>query len=452
MNTDLTRYERAVYAAMSVAFGENLVARAALVRGRTSAAAISETATRRLCETLDDARRAVPFYRTRISGRTLNAETAKTILAETPPLTRTELRHHFDDLLRETYSGRLRYVSTGGTTGTPVRVAQDDGFGRIEGMLVNHRMFASIGRTLGTPMLLIAGSPIDAARWATVAVRLKNAVFRTAVFPSFQLDERGLERLARLIRSGRFPFVAGYASAFDILTKWCTRRRLPLRIQRIIAGAELVTMPQRQAWSECFGAEVFEIYGSREMGSIAGETPEHVGMLVNADLYFVEVLDGSGRSLPDGEAGLITVTTLAERAMPLIRYQLGDIGTISGLPGRRYLRITHGRVLDVIKTPAGKWLPGEFFPHLFKEVSEQVLQFQVTQVGRDQLIIRVVPTPRWNSVTKDYILRKVIECVGEEMSVDVRLVDAIPASPSGKFRPTINMVPDPPYTRLGVGA
>jgi phenylacetate-CoA ligase len=363
-----------------------------------------------------------------------------TMLGEIPPLSRIELRDQFDALLREDYSGRIRYVSTGGTTGTPVRVAQDAGFGRIEGMLVNHRMFSSMGRTLGTPMLLIAGSPIDARRWATIGARVKNAVFRVVVVPAFQLDERGLERLVRLIRSGRFPLVAGYSSVFDILTKWCVAQKTRLRIQRIVAGAELVTMAQRQAWSECFGAEVFEIFGSREMGSIAGETPEHIGMLVNGDLYVVEILEGNGLRVPDGEPGLVTVTTLAERAMPLIRYQLGDIGTLTGLPGSRYLRITHGRVLDVIKTPGGKWLPGEFFPHLFKEVSEQVRQFQVTQVARDELVIRVVPTSRWDSGTNAYVVRKVLECVGEEMKVDVRLVDAIPASASGKFRPTINMV------------
>ena len=62
--------------------------------------------------------------------------------------------------------------STGGTSGKPVTVLLDRE-SEAERMLVNHRMYAMMGRPLGAPTLMIAGSPIDAVAWTTLRDRVK---------------------------------------------------------------------------------------------------------------------------------------------------------------------------------------------------------------------------------------------------------------------------------------
>ncbi|MEZ5169968.1 MAG: hypothetical protein R3A49_04390 [Acidimicrobiia bacterium] len=58
----------------------------------------------------------------------------------------------------------------------------------------------------------------------------------------------------------------------------------------------------------------------REAGPLHGTAPDQI---------FMEVLDpDSGERLPDGERGLVTITHLNRRGMPLLRYQLGDQGVI----------------------------------------------------------------------------------------------------------------------------
>src|SRR5208282_3258818 len=80
--------------------------------------------------------------------------------------------------------------------------------------------------------------------------------------------------------------------------------------------------------------------------------------------------------------------------MPFIRYKIGDLGVATtrtclcgrGLP---FLQRGEGRVLDVIRTPDGRIVPGELFPHLLKEFST-VKQFQVVQKRTDLLEIKLV--------------------------------------------------------------
>ncbi len=81
------------------------------------------------------------------------------------------------------------------------------------------------------------------------------------------------------------------------------------------------------------GGEVFEHYGSTEMGLAGGVDCEaHIGYhLRETDLYFEVISPETGESLPDGEMGEVVFTTLHRVGMPLIRYRTGDLSRF--LPG-----------------------------------------------------------------------------------------------------------------------
>ena len=390
----------------------------------------------------------VPYYRERFQQWRFNPRkfTSFDDLRALPCLTRDDLRD-FGETLRDEQRdpGTLVRMSTGGTTGTPVSVYLDPRAG-VERMLVNHRMYSMMGRRLGDSTLLIAGSPIDVQAWSTFRERVKSRLFGVTVRSSFKLTPDCIQRTLRDISVGRFQWVIAYASVFDILAAGVTEAyRKPSRL-RIISCAELVTEAQRERWRECLGAEVFEIYGAREMSSIAGEVRDHEALVVNADLYHIEITDTDGRVLPQGVPGLITITTLHESAMPLIRYQLGDVGMLVPTTGVDMypvprLKITHGRILDVICCPDGKLLPGEFFPHLMKEVQREVRQFQVVQTALNRLEVRIMPHGSFRDDTRQYLEAHIHEQTGHQMEVQVVLVDGIEHSASGKYRPTISVVP-----------
>lgn len=110
------------------------------------------------------------------------------------------------------------------------------------------------------------------------------------------------------------------------------------------------------------GCEIFEHYGSTEMGLGGGiDCHGHSGYhLREADLYFEIVSPQSGELLPDGRVGEVVITTLGRVGMPLIRYRTGDLASIvpgpcaCGSPLRRLARIENRIDSAVALGRAGK--------------------------------------------------------------------------------------------------
>ena len=451
-NRMLTVRERAIYAALSIVTRQNLMGSIQSVRARAywSESQLQTFQLERLKTVLIHAGKHVPYYRDAFKDAGFCPHEAMSTddLPHVPILTRDILRYEFERIRDPNAPlSDLTPISTGGTTGQPVKILLDR-HNDIERMLVNHRMYSLMGRTLGEPTLLIAGSPIDYQTWTSYRDRLKHILFNDVIRPSFNLNRETIPAILGELSSGKYRYVIAYASVFDILATYAEQMNQRVSLPAIIPCAELVTDAQRSRWQETLRVQsIFEIYGSREMTSIAGELPDHVGLAVNEDIYCVEITDSAGRRVPPGQPGLITITSLMERRFPLIRYQLGDVGIKlpraleSPFPFAR-LKVTHGRVLDLILCPNGKLLPGEFFPHLFKEVSTQVARFQVVQTQPLELVVKLTAQPGYSEKTTAYLRQKISNQVGHQMTVRFDFVDTIETSASGKFRPTINRIPN----------
>ena len=110
--------------------------------------------------------------------------------------------------------------------------------------------------------------------------------------------------------------------------------------------------------SDAFDCPVFRHFGMAETGyGAAVECERHRGLHIReADLLF-EIVDETGKKLPDGEWGEVVVTTLTRRGMPLIRYKTGDLGRfLPGLCGCGSVlkRIeVRGRLGNVLHLPTG---------------------------------------------------------------------------------------------------
>ena len=144
----------------------------------------------------------------------------------------------------------------------------------------------------------------------------------------------------------------------------------------------------------------------------------------------VEVLDDEGRPTPDGEEGNLVVTDLYNEGMPFVRYVTGDRATAGwsmcscgrGLP---LLTKVIGRRLDMLETPDGRQIPGEFFPHLVKEFPA-VRQFQVVQTEPDRIELRVVLSNDWREEDRRRLADEVEAVVGPAVRFDFVPVDDIP--------------------------
>src|SRR5262249_18305868 len=119
---------------------------------------------------------------------------------------------------------------------------------------------------------------------------------------------------------------------------------------------------QRKSIEQVFDCKVTNRYGCEEVSLIACECERHEGLHVNADGVYVEIIR-NGRVARPGESGSVVVTDLTNRAMPILRYQVGDVAVVSdrrcdcgrGLP---LLERLEGREADYVVTPAGELISG----------------------------------------------------------------------------------------------
>lgn len=93
-------------------------------------------------------------------------------------------------------------------------------------------------------------------------------------------------------------------------------------------GAEPWSESMRKELESRLGVEAFDSYGMSEMygPGAAFECPEHNGLHIWHDTYYVEIIDPeTGEVLGPGERGEMVVTPLVKEAMPLIRFRTGDM-------------------------------------------------------------------------------------------------------------------------------
>ena len=200
----------------------------------------------------------------------------------------------------------------------------------------------------------------------------------------------------------------------------------------------------RSVIERVFRTKVFNRYGSREVGNVASECECHTGLHVSSPSCIVEVVRPDGSQADPEEVGEIVVTLLTNRAMPLIRYRIGDMGAwaAEGCPcGRGFplLRYVQGRVSDSFVSREGARVHGEYFTHLLY-FRPWVERFQFVQETPDLIRIAVVLTPG-EGIPEDHradIEDKIRLVMGAHCRVQWHFPDEIRPSDSGKYRYTIS--------------
>lgn len=102
-------------------------------------------------------------------------------------------------------------------------------------------------------------------------------------------------------------------------------------VQRAIVSAEALP-PSLRAWLQDNGvAQVLQMYGSADIGTIAYESQTegrvNPGMILDEDLILEIVRPGTGDAVPPGEVGEVVVTSF-NPDYPLIRFATGDLSAI----------------------------------------------------------------------------------------------------------------------------
>lgn len=336
--------------------------------------------------------------------------------------------------------------ATGGSTGRPLRLRLDSLSDQWR-MAVYRRGYSWAGCREGDRQIYLWGADVMPV---SRQFKLRRGLFRTLArmrfFSSFGLGAQEMDEVLSAVSRFKPKSIVGYTTALEAMA----RRALavgwtaPVELHSVITGAEALRGDQRELIQNAMNCQVFETYGSREFMLIAAECTEHNGLHISAENLIVEVIK-DGKPAEPGQLGEIIVTDLHNYAQPFIRYKSGDLAVPAegNCPcGRTLPRLERieGRILDMITAPDGRILPGEFFPHFFKDLPN-ISRFQVRQTAVDHLSISIVSNQPLSDDDKAKII-STTAMVLPGVVVDIMEVDDIPATAAGKRRVTIGLAPE----------
>lgn len=403
----------------------------------------------RLKDLLNHAYSTCPFYRSRLDREGFNQrdysrksgieELAK-LLGSIPPLTKSMIQKHSSELMSKAIpAGQSTRNQTGGSTGQPISFLVDDE--REESRCaaeLRHDEWA--GLSIGDRRAVIWGAPLDLP-----SMKLRSKFRRWLLGPTLWLDTGNLSKKKmldfdqRLKRFRPKVFVA-YANAIVLLAEFYKAQGIqPYSPHSIITSAEVLTPTGRSVVEQVFQAPVFNRYGCREVSVIASECEKHDGMHVMAEGLLVEILN-DGRPVAAGEVGEIVVTDLLNRAMPLIRYKIGDIGTWAegacscgrSLPR---LKSLDGRNTDFVVSSTGKIVSGVFLATYVLAARPSLGQVQLHQSEAGKVLYKICPAAGFSRDSDlDFLRQATLQHVGEDTKVQFEVTDQIPAEQSGKYR------------------
>lgn len=361
-------------------------------------------------------------------------------LLKFPVLSKAEFSKNPDVYINETVpASQLIPNRTGGSTAEPVKFYMDRH--TVEYYeAARWRGLSWWGITPGSRSVMIWGSPLELNQAEQKKYRFKEKWLKNRIMiPAYALKPERMKDYIQTIIDYRPEYLYGYSSALYAFSSHMleTDMKLPLKLKAVVSTSETLFDFQRQTIQKAFNCPVVNEYGARDGGILAMECPKG-SMHISAENAILEIVDPKTyETLPYGRSGVLLVTDLNNLSMPRLRYKLGDMAVLSGQScacgmGLPVLEKIDGRVDDMFITMDGELVHGHAFNHIARSLSA-VKKFQIIQHSPSYAVLSIIKNTDCNPDEIDTFIngaRKLLPGT----QIEVKFVDDIPLTGSGKFR------------------
>jgi phenylacetate-CoA ligase len=380
-----------------------------------------------------------PYYEQLFAARGFDPASFRPAeFAALPLLTKAIIRGRTNEILsREFPRSALLEHRTGGSTGVALQVYFDPGW--IDPRTADAlRSDQWAGCFHGMKIASLWGNP-PLPRTFKQHIRA-FLIDRFIFFDTLDFNDRSVGEFIRRWRQGKPEILFGHSHSLYMLARYVLDHDIrDLRPRGIISTSMMLLANERAVIERGFGCKVFDRYGSEETGLIASECEQHQGMHLNIEHLYIEFLREDGTPVTPGEEGAIVITDLVNRGMPLIRYQIGDVGVPTdrrcscgrGLPLME--RVT-GRVADYLKRRDGSMVAGVSLVERTLTAIPGLEQMQVVQPTADEIVLNVVRAPDFSPATEQALLDEFRSVFGPGIDIHPHYVERIPQERSGKYR------------------
>jgi len=254
-----------------------------------------------------------------------------------------------------------------------------------------------------------------------------NKTDNQLIFSFWHVSEKTIDSYIDKLIQFKPKFIHGYPSFITLIAEYVFNKNIIIdSVKAIFTSSENLLDYQRAIIEKAFNAKVFDRYGSAEMVVSASQC-EYGKYHVNPMLGYMEIINNR-----------IVGTTFHNYAMPLIRYDIGDMCTKGVQWG--YIKKINGRNVSIFKTKTGNLIDGEYFTHLFY-MKDWVKKFQVVQNDYENLTIKIVLNNKKGKISDILSIERNIKLVmGQNCRIKCNFVKRINQLKSGKYLYTISKV------------
>lgn len=399
----------------------------------------------------------VPYYRDLFRRLGLSDRDIRTPgeLGRLPALEKRVIQESGAGLAALALPKREQYASptgSSGSTGPPTRVLQTRRSLRMWSLLLQRGrrwfrfdpagIFAEIRMRENLPRgpggrPVADGVTAHAAAWPQV-----GRYFETGPFVGLT-KTTPLDQIADWLEEQRPNYLLSDSAVLEHLA-FEFQERPPLDgVRALLAISEPLTPGMGDRIEKTFCAPICRAYGMNEVGMMATCCPEGKRYHVHAEHCLLEIVNAEGKPCLPGDYGRVLVTVLSNMAMPLIRYDTGDMAqaldgpcpcgrtlpVIGGVLGRySHIAPVPSNILDPVNALRGA------LERLPPELSTNLREYQVHHCQDGDFELRLVVTDALPAVFAEHVQQVWRAATGTPLpALRILEVDYIRPAPSGKF-------------------
>ncbi|MEM3702980.1 MAG: phenylacetate--CoA ligase family protein [Candidatus Bathyarchaeia archaeon] len=393
----------------------------------------------------------VPFYHSSFRQLGLKPDEIRSVedLKKLPIVRKGELQKNAGKTTSEEFcSTKLIVESTSGSTGQPLLyylTKSENEFRKAKLLRAN----IGCGQKPRDRWVVIT-SPLYARRSSMAGIQKLLGIFAPMTASVFD----GTDEQIALVNRARPDVLEGYSSSLLLMAKEIEKKGIAVSKPRmVIGGADLLGDHERFFIEKMFDAPFYDQYGCNELEVLAWQCQEKGEYHIDADTVVMEFLDDNGEEVASGETGEIVCTSLFNRAMPFIRYAVGDVGVPSEENecscGRTFplMKLVEGRKDSFIVLPNNRVVSPWVFLLLMREFRffSHIDQYRVIQkrVNLLEFQVKMKEFVVDREIVKDELVkhfRKALNVTGDELALEVEFVNDVSLTKSGKLATVVSEI------------
>lgn len=385
---------------------------------------------------------SVPYYRNLMDEQGIAVDDIKSIddIKEFPILTKEKVLQAERALISTKYPRWLmRTAFTGGTTGAPMKIYRDLFSIENEHAFVRRQWdWAGIG--LMDKCAFLTGRLIAPPDNQNNQLYAYDPFMKELILSTYHLSSDTAKEYAQLMKRYKVKAIAGYPSAVCLLARTCLDCGIEVRCESALTSSETLTESMRSIIEKAFSCNVFDFYGSAERICYIF-TCERGRYHIIPEYGLTELVPADNFN---SDTCKVISTGFWNRAMPFIRYDLGDIVVKSddSCPCGRLFQVVKsisGRQADIVRTPSGREFGAAILTHLLYG-TDHIVESQIIQESLEHITIEYVPNEKFSPEDLRALERLIKQHLPSELRVELKQVKAVERTKSGKVKPVVSRI------------